>query len=206
MSLRQVVGAQFRRPTGALGTLAGITMALRPSNRRRNEWTVEQLEIAPGDHVLELGHGPGYGIGLAAARAAAGKVVGIDHSAVMHAQARRRNAAAVAQGRVELHVASLENLPPFPFAFEKVFACNVLMFVARPEDVLRRVRGLVVPGGRVAFTHQPRQAGATAADARRSGEDMRAHLTASGFEEIRVSELPLRPVPAVCAIGHRPRG
>ena len=54
---RRVMG-QFGRPSGALGALAGVVMATRASNRRRNAWTVELLEVQPDHQVLEIGFGP----------------------------------------------------------------------------------------------------------------------------------------------------
>jgi hypothetical protein len=38
MSLVEKVVAQFARPTGIWGDLAGFIMAHRPSNLERNEW------------------------------------------------------------------------------------------------------------------------------------------------------------------------
>src|SRR5689334_9035794 len=101
---RRILGrvvSQFRRPTGAGGHLAGWTMAKRASNRNRNIWVVSLLDVAATDRVLEIGFGPGIAIREAAARATDGTVCGIDHSAVMVRQARRRNADAVRAGRVD---------------------------------------------------------------------------------------------------------
>jgi hypothetical protein len=46
---------QFGRPSGFVGRLAGWSMARRPSNRQRNQWTVDLLRLTPGDRVLEIG-------------------------------------------------------------------------------------------------------------------------------------------------------
>jgi SAM-dependent methyltransferase len=60
---------QFGKPTGTWGALAGFVMSRRQSNRQRNDWTLDLLDIRPSDRVLELGFGPGLGI-----RGAAGRV------------------------------------------------------------------------------------------------------------------------------------
>ena len=39
------VRAQFGRPTERLGLIAGLIMAHRSSNRRRNAWAVSLLEL-----------------------------------------------------------------------------------------------------------------------------------------------------------------
>ena len=41
-------------------------MATRPSNLRRNEWTVRLLDIQPIDQVLAIGFGPGLAVRAAA--------------------------------------------------------------------------------------------------------------------------------------------
>ena len=46
---------QFGKPTGTLGVLAGLVMSRRQSNRQRNDWTLDLLDIRPADRVLEPG-------------------------------------------------------------------------------------------------------------------------------------------------------
>ena len=73
------VRAQFGRPTGVWGRAAGLLMAHRSSNRRRNVWAVSLLDVRPGDRVLEIGFGPGLAIRELSRLAAEGCVCGIDH-------------------------------------------------------------------------------------------------------------------------------
>ena len=58
-NLQKALVDQFHHPRGVFGSLAGRIMARRESNLERNRWTVGLLDLAPGDHVLELGPGPG---------------------------------------------------------------------------------------------------------------------------------------------------
>ncbi len=67
-SFRERLVAQFKQPTGSLGRVAGWIMTGRASNRERSRWTVSQLDLEPGDHVLEIGYGPGLGVEDAARR------------------------------------------------------------------------------------------------------------------------------------------
>ena len=62
LRILQTLIAQFGRPTGFWGNLAGMIMAYRPSNRQRNDWTIALLDIQPQDRVLEIGFGPGVAI------------------------------------------------------------------------------------------------------------------------------------------------
>jgi hypothetical protein len=56
------VHAQFGRPNGFWGSIAGWIMAVRSSNRKRNVWAVSLLDVQHGDRILEIGFGPGLAI------------------------------------------------------------------------------------------------------------------------------------------------
>jgi len=187
--------AQFHRPTGAAGHLAGWIMSRRSSNVARSRWAVQLLDVRPSERVLELGCGPGVAIAALAARAT---VVGIDHSAVMISQARRRNRAAVRAGRVQLIQASVENLPDGPF--DAALAVNTLGMWPEPAARLREIGGLLRPGGRIALVSQPRCAGATAATSAAAAEELSGLLVEAGFAQLRTELLDLDP-PAVCVLG-----
>ncbi|HSR57656.1 MAG TPA: hypothetical protein VLL57_05675, partial [Candidatus Binataceae bacterium] len=60
--LVQGVIRQFQKPTGLLGSLVGVILARRSSNRQRNAWTVDLLSIEPRHRVLEVGCGPGVAL------------------------------------------------------------------------------------------------------------------------------------------------
>jgi len=68
MSLVEKVVAQFARPTGFWGNIAGFIMGHRPSNLERNAWAISLLNLQPSHRVLEIGFGPGAYFGLAIAR------------------------------------------------------------------------------------------------------------------------------------------
>jgi SAM-dependent methyltransferase len=203
-SLRDQILGQFGNPSGALGAFAGVVMAHRDSNRRRNAWTVQLLDLQPGDHVLEIGYGPGLSIQRAAELAPHGRVVGIDHSEVMRRQARRRNRRAVASGQVRLVRGSLADLAGQPAEYHKVLAVNVFMFWLDPVATLRQVAEVMLPQARIALTMQPRGRGATNEHTRLAGTRMAAALRDAGFTDVGVRTLPLEPVDAACALGTWP--
>jgi SAM-dependent methyltransferase len=201
-ALKAALMRQFGHPTGPLGQLAGVVMATRRSNRVRSRWTIDQLDIQPDDQVLEIGYGPGLAIAHAARRATAGRVVGVDRSEVMRRQAARRNRIGLARGRVSLRVGTIDSIE-IDRPFTKALAVNVFMFWPDPVAVLRRLSDRLAPGATVALTMQPR-GGVTNADVVAVGERMAAALRSAGFTDIDTRTLPLKPVDAVCALGHRP--
>jgi ubiquinone/menaquinone biosynthesis C-methylase UbiE len=194
------VRAQFGRPTGFWGHGAGLLMAHRSSNRRRNAWAVSLLDVQPGDRVLELGFGPGLAILELSRAAQQGYVCGIDHSEVMLRQARRRNADGIRRGVVDLRLASVNALPVFDEPFDKILAVNATMSWREPVARLEELRRLLRPGGLIALAHQPRGPGAGDEAAAAKGEKIEAALARAGFAEVRVETFHLTPAVA-CALG-----
>jgi SAM-dependent methyltransferase len=203
-SARSRLVAQFHRPSGALGRVAGWIMSRRGSNKKRNLWTVSLLEIGLNDRVLEIGFGPGLAIQEAARMATAGKVVGVDHSDVMWRLASNRNRKAIDDQRVELHCAPVTKLPDLGGPFDAIFSVNCMMFWEEPARVCSQLVEMLVPGGTLAITHQPRKPGAGEQDLARSATEISGVLEDAGLEEIRIERLSLAPVDALCVLGRRP--
>jgi SAM-dependent methyltransferase len=193
--------AQFHRPTGAVGHVAGWIMGSRASNVARNRWAVELLDVQPTERVIELGCGPGVAVAALAARASRGLVVGVDHSDVMIRQARRRNRAAIRVGRVRLVHASVDELSIGDGAFDAALAVNTVGMWPDPVDRLRELAGLLRPGGRIALVSQPRCLGATAATSEAAAGELAGLLSAAGFENPHTEMLDLDP-PAACVLAY----
>jgi SAM-dependent methyltransferase len=191
---------QAHKPTGAAGHVEGWIFGRRSSNVQRNRWAVELLDVQPGDHVIELGCGPGVAIAALAARATNGLVVGVDHSKVMISQARRRNAAAVRVGRVRLVTAPVERLSTPGGPFDAALAVNSVGFWPETRDRLREIGALLRPGGRIALVSQPRCPGATAATSAAAGDELATLLTDAGYAVVRVETLDHLHPPAVCVL------
>ncbi len=200
--MKAAIYAQFHKPTGPVGVLAGWIMAHRPSNRVRNRWTVDLLDIEPDDCVLEYGHGPGLAIDLVARRLVSGMVVGIDHSPVMRRQAQRRNRRWLDAGRVALRDGGIAQLD-MPGEFDKIFSINVLQFDRDRARTMLELNAALAPGGLLAATYQPRHQGASGADAERFAESLVVDMQAVGLVAIRIARLAMLPIPAVCVLGRR---
>jgi len=111
---------------------------------------LDRLELPPGARCLDLGCGPGFvALDLRARVGEAGEVVGVDESPrwVEHLEAsvRRRG-----WGNVKAVRARIEELEEGLGSFDLVLLRWVLAFLPEPAAVLRRVAGLLAPGGRVA--------------------------------------------------------
>jgi SAM-dependent methyltransferase len=113
--------------------------------READRWLLAELRVGPGSRVLDVGCGTG---GDAAAIAAAvvpgGRVVGVDASVAMIAEARRRSCG------VDLVVGAAERLGLACGSFDACRFERVLQHVADPPGALREAARVLMPGGRVA--------------------------------------------------------
>lgn len=190
MSLGRRVGDQLRHPHGLAGRGLGHAMAL--VNERANRFTIARLDAGASDDVLELGFGPGRGLAQLARRSGSGRIVGIDQSAVMLAQAARRNARAVRAGRVHLVRGAFECLPFADASFDRVLAINVVYFWHRQHDILRELDRITRPDARIALYATDRRAmerwpvSRTGTHRLYDAAAMRALLADTGFPARRV--------------------
>ena len=200
MSFQEDLVAQFRKPDGGMGQLAGWIMAHRRSNRRRNERTLELLDLQRHERVLEIGYGPGFAIKLASEAVTRGKVFGLDHSPTMFHQAQRRNAGSIAAGRVELLVGDILDPPIQLPHFDKIFSVNVVQFWPTPEATFAALKDVLKPGGCIATTFMPRVGAEKPGQARAHARRIGRVLDELGFEH-EVHWLSADKSPAVCVLG-----
>lgn len=198
-ALTAAIVRQFGQPRGIAGRLAGWLMANRSSNRERNSWVVSLLDVKPSQRVLEIGFGPGLAIAELSQRVGtAGHVYGIDHSEEMLRAATRRNASAIASGRVTLCRASVDQLPKaIQCPMDAILSVNSLGFWPDPTRRLEELRRRLRPGGRIAIASQPRVPGTTAES---SASEIASRLKVAGYAHIRTEVLGLNP-PVACVLG-----
>lgn len=201
--IRRFLRAQFGRPTGFWGNIAGKIMAYTPSNQNRIRWTISLLNIRPDDRLLEVGFGPGFALELVSSITSEGFIAGVDHSEVMVRQAGKRNAKAIRDGRVVLRLGSVSNLPKFNEPFDKIFTINSIHFSTEPIYCLKELRKLLRPGGLIAVTLQTRSRSATDTTTKEIGKEIAMNLERAGFSQVRLEIRQTKPVSVACALGIR---
>lgn len=151
---------------------------LNRANRAFVTGAVEAAGLAPGAAAADLGFGGGVGLRLLLDRVApAGRVYGVDRSATMVEQARRRFAEDWASGRLELTRGSLLDLPLADDSLDAVITVNTFYFLDDVAPALREIARVLRPGGRVVIgVGDPEAMG-------------RAAVTAHGFRLRPVAEL-----------------
>lgn len=136
--------------------------------------------------IVDLGCGPGHLTRFASDRWPQARVLGIDSSENMLAQARPLTVA----GRLEFELADVQTWSP-PEPFDLILSNAALQWVRRHDRLLPRIAGMVAPGGTLAvqlpdFFHMPAHAAidAVAAEPRWAGR-----LAAAGVPRDSVQPL-----------------
>lgn len=153
--LGRILSAQAAGPSGLLGRVLGRLWVSETA--AANDRAIALLAPVAGERVLEIGFGPGRTIRELAARGA--RVTGIDVSPVMLDQARRRNAAAIQGGQVQLHAGTAEALPLPAAAVDAVLAVHTLYFWPDLDAGLREIHRVLAPTGRVVLAFRAAEHG-----------------------------------------------
>jgi ubiquinone/menaquinone biosynthesis C-methylase UbiE len=108
----------------------------------------EVRPVAPGSHVLDMGCGLGHEVTRLASRVGpSGRVVGVDASPQMIAEARRRTADVALP--TEFTVGDAHDLPFPDGTFDLCRTERVLRYLHSPETALREMARVARPGGSV---------------------------------------------------------
>ncbi len=191
--------------TGASGEYASLLDAIRaqPAVREWKERTFAALEPRPGAVLLDLGCGTGEDVLALAARVApGGRAIGVNASAAMVAEARRR--AAGAGAAVEFIHAQANALTLPDGAADGARVERVLQHLDDPGGAVAELARVVRPGGHVVAaepdwgtfvidSHDPAVAALVAAAAARLfrspdvGRTLRRRFLEAGLERVEVT-------------------
>ena len=131
-------------PLGPTYERAAALLSLGQDARWRR-FLVSRIDAGPGDRVLDVATGTGL-VARELVRAKDCRVVGVDQSAGMLAEARRRT-----NGSVEVVQASADALPFADGELDALTFTYLLRYVDDPDAVLRELARVVRPGGVVAM-------------------------------------------------------
>ena len=179
MSIREnLLMRAFGRPRGLLGRIGGRLMLRGKADCGR--WLVDALDLPKDARVLEIGCGPGVLLGLFAQAVPEGRVVGIDPSATMLRQARRRNEQAIRDGRIELLRGEAEAMPVGDEGFDVVVTLNSMQLWHDLRAGVRECRRALRSPGKLCVGFTP--------EAGRPPGGMEELLRAQGFGPIETKE------------------
>jgi ubiquinone/menaquinone biosynthesis C-methylase UbiE len=136
---------QCKKPRGLFGRLTLSRM--NKSHSKLTDWGLTHITVESRFTVLDVGCGGGRTVSKLAAKAAQGKVHGIDYSEESVAASRRYNAQATRAGRVEIHLAEVGKLPFPDNTFDLVTGVETHFWWPDIAAGLREIRRVLKPGG-----------------------------------------------------------
>jgi ubiquinone/menaquinone biosynthesis C-methylase UbiE len=125
-----------------------------PIRRRYMHPLLDRVGIQAGEHVLELGPGPGaFTIDAVRRVGPEGRIIAVDIQPAMIAQVDRRVREA-GLSNVETHVASAYNLPLDDASADRAFLVTVLPEIPDQGRALAELRRVLRPGGVLSITEE----------------------------------------------------
>jgi ubiquinone/menaquinone biosynthesis C-methylase UbiE len=139
--------SQCKKPRGWLGRLVLWNMNSRHSSV--TDWGLGHVSIEKHFTVLDVGCGGGRTLSKLAARAAQGRVYGVDYSKASIAASMRTDARWIASGRIEVRQGSVSQLPFPDGMFDLVTAVETHFWWPDLSGDMREVYRVLKPGGKL---------------------------------------------------------
>lgn len=153
MKRPEFIARQAGNPTGPIGTI--LARIMEKETVPENNQALSLLHIESDDRVLEIGSGHGATLKIAADIAYEGFVAGIDISDVMVRRAEKVNGSSIKTGRVEVFLASSDNIPYPDETFNKALAVHTIYFWDQPKAHFSEVYRTLVPDGKFSICFRP---------------------------------------------------
>ncbi|MDR3082761.1 MAG: methyltransferase domain-containing protein [Streptomyces sp.] len=122
-------------------------LAATDLGRSYKERMLDELDVRPGQTVVDLGCGPGTDLhALAEAVTTTGAVIGVDHDQAAVDAAQERTAG---QDTIAVHLGDIHDLQLADRTVDRARTDRVLQHVADPALALHEIHRVLRPGGRI---------------------------------------------------------
>ena len=151
--LTRYLSDQAAHPHGLGGPLNGRLWVKETA--QVNDAALDLLAPGPNEDILEIGFGPGRGLGLLAERGA--RATGVDVSEDMVRLAGRRNSDLIRSGTLTLHRGDGVGLPVDDNSQDAVLSVHNVYFWPEPEATIAELARVLRPGGRILLVFRGRE-------------------------------------------------
>ena len=138
------IAQQFENSVGFGGKTS--TIAMNFLNQKRHKIIVEKNDIQATDTIFEIGFGNGYLLHKLSNNNPQ-KIYGIEISADMLKIATRKNKKKIEQGKMELLLADIQNLPLDDFSIDKAYTINTVYFWKNIDKRFSEIKRILKPNG-----------------------------------------------------------
>ena len=145
---QRFIARQLAQPSGLIGRRFTARW-LNKANARMNQLAFEQLQVAPGDRILEVGFGGGDLLERILRSKQAEFVAGIDLSADMLRVVSEKLQSHIRDGKLELQCGDIEALPYGEGEFTRLCSVNTIYFWRDPAGALTECRRVLKSAGRL---------------------------------------------------------
>jgi len=142
--IHKYIARQFKNPTGLGGKIT--TLIMNYQNQKQYKAVVENIDIRATDTILDIGFGNGYLIRRLSDRNPQ-KIYGIDISQDMLKAATRKNRKKIEQGKIQLLLANIQNMPLEDSSIDKAYTVNTVYFWQDVHQVFSEIRRILKPDG-----------------------------------------------------------
>lgn len=193
----QTIVDQAQRPSGFLGRIMGEVMAA--TNRPRNMWLLDQLDIQPVQKGFEFGFGIGETLTGFLDRSEGSSAIGVDWSQSMIDAAARRNSTSIEDGRLRLQCGDVTG-PAIKIdgLFDRIWCSNVIQMIEDRPALFSRLRANLASDGLLALCFQPR--GPSAPPARMLAPKCESELKSAGYSQVETRWMPDASPEAFCIV------
>lgn len=175
---------------------------LKPAkNKTITDWTIEQLNIQPYQHILEIGYGSGYALKEVARKLKIGFLAGIDSSIAKYRRAYRKNKKMIRQQLLQLHIGNMNELPYPNRYFHTVYGNNVQLNWKEPVYIFLHLAGLLRSGGKLVMVFQP--AARKEEEIKQAAERIKQQYMEAGLVNVRIEFRDAHSATCFAAIGFR---
>lgn len=185
---------------------------MNSSHSQLTDWGLQHVEIQPEFSILDVGCGGGKTVRKLALKAVDGHVCGVDYAKGSVAVACATNAALIKQGTVEIHEASVSNLPFDSDKFDVVTAIETQYYWPDLKAGMTEIKRVLKPGGTVIVILESYKGGNLELLQRPimkllrtsvlSVDEQRELFLKSGYVDVEVTEQ--RSKSWLCATGKKP--
>ncbi len=144
------LASQLRQPNGAKGIEVASTM--NETNRRMTIHSIDCLDIATQNRVLELGHGSAAHLEHLFHQHNNITYYGLETSVLMHEEAKRINKHLIDREKASFYLYDGINMPFSDLFFDRIFTVNTVYFWNDPVYLLNELYRVVTFKGLVNIT------------------------------------------------------
>lgn len=171
-------------------------------NKTITDWTVEQLNIQPYQHILEIGFGAGHTLQEVATKLKIGYLAGTDDSMRMYRRAFRKNKKMIARQLLQLHIGGLEDLSYPHHYFHTIYGVNIQVGMKDPVSAYSQMMSMLRTGGKLVMVFQPARA-QSEVEILAAADELKNQFLEAGLERVEVEFRDMHPVTGISVKGFK---